>query len=419
MIVLRDIIIKDNGRTVTYDYTVSRELSKYFRNNDSYFSSYDVDISSVPKSVLCIPFMSNFLPISWFLDVKIECEEIDKAFYESTFLIKKEFQKMYVKHKLGGELKVGNIIENPGRDLGKKAMLFSGGVDSGSVYVRHAASNLALISIWGADIDLNDKPRWNDLVNYNESQQYVANNSKYYIKSNLRTFYTYKLSSDLDLGWWGYVQHGMALLGITAPLAYELGVNILYIASTDTKETQDSWGSNPTTDELLEWSNTKIVHECYDLTRVEKIKSITDFSSKNKIPFELRVCYSESRDSLNCNVCEKCIRTIMAIVLGGDDPNKYGFSADSSFYTLVRKQLNKGLNPVLVAYWKDLQVKAKRSSSVFVFENPSIEKEEIKWFFEFDLKLQKKGKIAKFKANLRNKYPFMFNFYLKFRLKFI
>ncbi|BAX82638.1 hypothetical protein [Labilibaculum antarcticum] len=424
MIVLRDIIIKDNGRTVLYDYTVSKELSKYFRANDSYFASYDIDVSSVPKSILCIPFMSNFLPIAWFLGVEIKCKEIDKIFYESAFLIKKEFQKMYPKHMLGGDLQVESIIENSGANSGKKAMLFSGGVDAVSVYVRHAASNLALFSIWGADIELNDKLRWSDLVNYNDSQKYLAHNPKYYIKSNLRDFYTSKLDLDLDLGWWGYVQHGMALLGVTAPLAYILGIETLYIASSHTKETQLSWGSNPTTDELLKWTNTKIVHECYDLTRVEKVKTITDFSINNKIPLGLRVCYSERRDSLNCSVCEKCIRTIMAIVLCGDDPNKYGFRVDSSFYVLVKKLLKTGIKkPSHVLYWKDLQVKAKQSNNVFVFENPNLEMEEIKWFLEFDLKVTKQGEtakgIARFKAGLINKYPNIFKFYMNIRLKFV
>lgn len=423
MIVLNDPILKDNGKTVFYDYRITPEYAKYF-SKDKFFVTYEMDVSDVPNSILNIPVLVNLLPMSWFLDFQICVDDLDEDFLKSAELIKQEFQKMFPEYDLKGGLKVENITSNKFKKSGKKGMLFSGGVDAISAYIRHFKDDLALFSIRGADIDLKDDDRWNDLLDYNSSQEYLLNNSKYTIACNLRTFYSYKLEKELDISWWGKIQHGMALLGVTAPLTILLNIENLYIGSTHTKETQISWGSNPITDELLKWGDLKITHECYDLARQEKINSIIKFRKGNKKSVGLRVCYSERREELNCSVCEKCLRTIMGVILEGDDPNDYGFKVGINFYSQVEDFLNsKVTTPGVLNHWKILKAKAAQKNDFFVFEDELEENKKMKWFSEFPLELTNpQSDLSKFdrrKHTLINKYPRLFKFYLKLRLKFV
>ncbi len=228
----------------------------------------------------------------------------------------------------------------------------------------------------------------------------------------------------MNLKWWGQVQHGMALLGVTAPLTHLLKIDSLFIGSTHTKETQISWGSNPKTDELLKWSNVDITHECYDLSRQEKIKSILEFSKKAKKRIGLRVCYSERREALNCSSCEKCLRTIMGIILEGSDPNSFGFVIDSTFYLKVGSLLKSKINtPGIYNHWKILQAKAAETNQFFVFENVHEERASMKLFYEYHLNKPdvntRMNLFARWKFSFIKRFPTLFDFYLKFRLKLI
>ncbi len=424
MIVINDISIVDDGKTVVYDYSVNSKFSKYFDKKNKFFVSYEVDVTVVPKSILAIPLLANLLPISWFLDFQIQIEELDACFINCVSELKSEFQRMYPKHELKGNLLVKKICSNSDYNTGKKAMLFSGGVDAISAYIRHYKDDLSLFSIRGADIGLDDNERWNDLLNYNNTQEYLNSNPKYTISSNLRTFYTYKLENDLNLKWWGQVQHGMALLGVTAPLTHILKIDKLYIGSTHTKKTQISWGSNPTTDEILKWTNVNITHECYDLSRQEKIKSILEYSKNNKESIGLRVCYSERRETLNCSYCEKCLRTIMGVILEGSDPNNFGFIVDESFYSKVDNLLKSKINTLgIYNHWKILQAKAIKANQFFVLNNEQDEIVKLKAFCEYEINESgiKIGMspFTRWKFSLIKRYPSLFNFYLKFRLKLI
>jgi len=67
----------------------------------------------------------------------------------------------------------------------------------------------------------------------------------------------------------------------------------------------------------------------------------------------LRVCLNrkDAPDSLNCNLCDKCFRTIAQLVQSEVDPNKFGFKVDystwdnmKSFYTHKKGLFYSDLN---------------------------------------------------------------------------
>lgn len=389
MIKLNQIKIEDEGRKVVFDYSVGNKAKKFFNLCSPYYAKYEEDVSNVPNSILVIPFLANVLPISWFAGLDAFVPEIDVDFFDSILSIKNEFQKQYPNYKLEGSLDIVEKVKN-NISGNNSAMLFSGGVDAYATYIRNFNRKPDLITILGADIEIEDKEQWKNFKGFLESENLLKENTKHFVESNLRKFYTYEVELLLkNIGWWGKIQHGLSLIGVLAPLSYLKSYSDIYIASSYTKEIEIAWGSTPQIDEKISWASINIHHDGYELKRQDKVDLITSFSNKNNVNFKLRVCYSELRSGFNCSHCEKCYRTIIGIILNGENPNNYGFKVDENVYEEMFKVLELGsASHGMNYFWWELQEKAKNSSNIFVFKNKELEYlqlEEIK-----SGKLQKK-----------------------------
>lgn len=77
MLSVKKINISDEGKKVTFDYELSKEIKKYF-SSQKFFVEYDVVIASVPENILVIPFLANVLPISWFAGFDVYVNELSK-----------------------------------------------------------------------------------------------------------------------------------------------------------------------------------------------------------------------------------------------------------------------------------------------------------------------------------------------------
>ena len=95
------------------------------------------------------------------------------------------------------------------------------------------------------------------------------------------------------------------------------------------------------------------------MTRQDKINLITSYGAKNNVKMNLRVCFSPIK-GVNCNHCEKCMRTIMAIKATGYDPNNYGFSVNSSNYAEIHKYLSNNLL-YHTAHWEAIRAEFRKN----------------------------------------------------------
>lgn len=422
---IQPINYEDNGTKIVYGYTYSKGISKFFNSKNPFFVSYNDDVSNIPNSIAVIPFLANVVPIAWFAGFDIEVDELDKDFKESLEQIKEVFSKTYPHIlNLKSELRVKKVIENK-KTGNKKAMLFSGGVDAYATYFRYNDSYtpLELFTIHGADVALDDFNQWNSVVLLNEKEHLLKSNNKHYITTNLRDFYTYQVGLLLeDLSWWGRVQHGLALTGVTAPLAYINGIDLIYIGSTHTKNIEIPWGSSPYTDNLIKWGGTKVVHDAYELERLDKIELIIKGLLIENKAIKLRVCYSELNKGTNCSKCEKCLRTMFAIILFNGNPNNYGFDTDASIYSAIQNILKKDFHTKGIYYhWTQLIEKAKVTETFFVFNNEELENSQMEIIKNTKLELFESEqarpltKKARNKYILRNKFAGLYKVYLKIK----
>lgn len=419
---LKAIKLADGNRKVVYDYEVSNNLKKYFDLENRLYVKYEKSVEQVPESIIVIPLLANIMPIAWFAGFDVYVDAIDETFFNALSMLKKEFMKHHdideSKSTLYCNHKVNNQIDGT-----ESILLFSGGLDSFESLTRNYDDAPYLASIHGADVEINDTVRWEQFMNFNSAEPIVVNDRLQYIQSNLRDFYTYKVDLLVNVGWWGKVQHGMALLSVLAPLSYMLGANKMLIASSNTNEVDFGWGSTPEIDEKMVWSNVKTIHDGYHLRRTDKIQNVVDFSNKNDQSIFLRVCYSELRDGANCNKCAKCQRTMFGIILANDDPARYGFTVPDNLYEMIFRNFSK--NAVMtkgIEYeWKCLQEKAANSDSFFVISDKEKEKILIKDFIALELKeiVNKNSKkvesSGKLKYIIRNRFKGLYELYRKIR----
>ncbi len=114
-------------------------------------------------------------------------------------------------------------------------------------------------------------------------------------------------------GVWVNKWHGAALSSLAHTL--DASIHRLLIASTYDAEHLGPWGSHPLLDGNYSSSSLTIVHDALRLSRLEKARAIAEWPAAIR---NLRVCISPSDGvKLNCGRCEKCLRTMLALLALG------------------------------------------------------------------------------------------------------
>lgn len=336
--------IKVENTIISYDYSFSDLWTEFLNKNELMYVKYQFKLDDIPKSILVIPFLCNLLPISWIFDLDIEVNELDSDFYNSIPNILAGFQKMYPNITFHNNLKVKKIIKNE-FPCEKSAVLFSGGVDAYNTLLQNIDLDPMLITICGADIDVYNSEAWKIVKEKNMEVGKEFGLENQFVASNFRNCINYKnimkyLKKITNNEWWHDFQHGPILLGLTAPLAYKYNLKNIIIASSFTKE---DWGhytcaSDPIIDNEFRFASARVIHDGYEFSRTEKIRNICNYHIKNEDKkINLRVCWQSVLGD-NCCECEKCYRTILAIISQKDDPRKYGFNLTSDKYNKMFKK---------------------------------------------------------------------------------
>lgn len=354
-----------SGSSISVEFSVSEDLARYFQK-DTFRCEYNTGLENLPASIAVIPFLCNVLPIAWLTDAVIEIDSLDYDFYNSIDLIRNGYKDMYPMLSFGGRVKVNDIVRNTAekRDAGNCAAFFSGGVDAFATLFSHLDERPSLITLWGADIKLDDTAGWNIVRSH-----VTATAEKYgldclLVKSNFREFIDYgelqKLIDGTNESWWHGFQHGIGIIGHGAPVAYALDLNRIYIASSFTiaDKGRVTCASDPTIDNYVHYCGCRTIHDGYEMNRQQKVDLICDTSDKLDSCPTLRVCWISSGGK-NCCECEKCFRTAFSIIAAGHNPADYGLD-------ISKRQYKKSRRAILMVYalnrrsiWKEIQSRIK------------------------------------------------------------
>lgn len=384
-------IKKDKGK-ICYKFQVSKNISTFF-NKDYLEIEYDKDMESIPDDVLAVPFVSLMLPMSWILDAIIWVKELDQTFYYATFQIKRAYQAFYPNCRFLGTVVPGRIKDNS-ISSGKAILLFSGGVDSITTFIRIREMEPILLNVygWSGSTIMSSSAYKNDckkISSFAERENVAA----HFCISNFATLFSERFLSLVkkklnNTLWYGF-QHSMAFISCAIPYAVLLGASDIYIASSNTMGYRRACASDPTTDIEFRFAGKgKTVHDGFELTRQDKIRCIVEYQKKIQKTFPLQVC---SFNDHNCCKCEKCFRTILGLVAENATLSDFGFDINEDLVTFFSRMLDEkaqflGLEFEHDVYWGPIKDR--------MIENYGIlrEKKFVDWFLNTDiLSLRKKA----------------------------
>jgi len=205
-------------------------------------------------------------------------------------------------HTIPLNFECSSMVDSPASCV---SLFFSGGVDSFYSLIKHRDEIDNLILVHGFDIPLADTKA------FALAEAQVRDVASFFGKRLIvvRTNLHFE-QPDIPCSWGMY--HGAALAAVALALAPNHGK--VYIASSYSYSDLHAWGSHPLLDPLWSTEFVQIVHDGCE-TRINKLRALV---KSPEALSRLRVCW-ENPDNYNCCLCEKCIRTMLALRILGVD----------------------------------------------------------------------------------------------------
>ncbi|MFM2438602.1 MAG: hypothetical protein RLZ55_1425, partial [Actinomycetota bacterium] len=193
------------------------------------------------------------------------------------------------------------VVDDPTMGSGVGAF-FSGGLDSLHTVITRSDEITHLIFVHGFDIDVRDDVRARRVADVIRRAAAFLDKPVIEVATNLR-----RLSDQAMV--WDREFHGAAMAMVAQSLATEL--HRVVIPGTWPAGKSPVWGSHPDLDRLWSSGAVAISHDAGHHTRVAKLRDLADHP---ELLENLRVCWRNSGDDLNCGRCEKCVRTKLALI---------------------------------------------------------------------------------------------------------
>ncbi|MFC1980144.1 hypothetical protein ACFLVS_04760 [Chloroflexota bacterium] len=351
-------IVRVSDNRIQFKLGLSKPLRKYFLKDTSYVKYDDrIDVTNVDSSILVIPMVSAIAPIAWAVGANVNVPRLDASYFDSLHRVKDVYRSFHSNFSFSGDIIAATTAANVfGRK--KTGMLFSGGVDSLTSYLRYKHEKLDLFSIWGVpDIPPSEDKFWNTMwseISHMANQDGVE---AFRIKTDVyRTINHELLGLEFRTSWWGNVAGSLFLLGMCAPVTAIRETGTLIIASSYTEDFRGTSAFHPSIDHNISWADVTVVHDGYELSRQQKLKYLCQRESSHYLSY-LRVCW-DSAVKTNCGNCEKCLRTISGLVVEGVDPNNCNFNIDKKTFPrlkdcFIKGKMNLGAGQLFM--WTDIQ----------------------------------------------------------------
>lgn len=396
-VILKDIRIENN--CICYEFSAYGSIKKMF-NTNLLWIDYGTNIENIPKSILVIPFVSVMLPVIWVMNGTLWINEIDRTFYESSFLLRRAYSDLYPKYPLKGKIVPSYIIENTVENKEDGFMLFSGGLDAHTSYIRHLERIKFLVNIqgWYKNID-----EVNIVANadFKLLKQFAFNERKMpvMIRSNfaniVNVMYYQKYAKKIGDSLWHGFQHSMAFISFTIPLVYLNNGGTVIIASSFTVGDQRVCASYPTTDNEFKFAcQGKTLHDGFELSRQDKIAVLVKHQRKISKPYPIQVC---SFNDHNCCTCEKCFRTILGLVAEGANLEDFGFYINRPLLDFYKDFFYNnlalfGVENESLTHWPHIKKRMEEN-----YNNLDVSYQNfIDWFLTYNFKKERRKAIRKY-----------------------
>ena len=355
---------KLKGNTITNEITVPKKLRQFVKRG--FYATYDEEINC-DESIQVIPALASMLPLAWMAEVDIKVKRLDQGYYESMSILQKIYKEVYPKGPFKTKIIVDDLVLNETKS-DKVAMTFSGGLDSMYILASIHEMKPRLITLFRFTHRAWRKTFFERVTGFYRELATKQSMPYNIIDTNIRDILPHSamnraFSRYVDTTVWGAVQGVVIQLSATAPLSVGR-FGRLYMASSFYPEAHEKgWtvlSSRPSVDNTIKWADLEVENYGY-MRRKYKIPTVTEYMDETG--FKLCTCVrpSDYRNrikfnfDLNCGKCEKCIRTIVMLLILGYDPNKYGYEVTESSLRTTKKNFRSVPSYLLAVFWRPMQ----------------------------------------------------------------
>ena len=328
---------------------------KYFSINRFWVDYGDLDLTNVPAHIALLPALGTVLPVAIALGVPVIVPTLDMVFAAQARRIDEHLRGMYEHFAQTPLILSGTPADEtwePAEPDGA-ALLYSGGLDSLTSLIQHREQVRALISVWGADVEVEDASLWADIEKITAAAPAMPGTRHITARTNMRRIIDeLRLNRNFDRGfdhtnWWGGAHHGLGLTTLLAPVARALDLGRVIIASSITEDFaagHEPWGSSATLDNEVKWTGGAVEHDSYDLSRQDKIAQVVAPFIRDGHAVKLAVCYRVNRggENVNCGHCEKCLKTASGLLAEDIDPKLAGLPVGQPQFDEWRRKMDAG-----------------------------------------------------------------------------
>ena len=300
---------------------------------DSFYVDYGQRTCSVPESIKNVPFAAVMAPICWATGADLSLGSLDKAYWESLPKCQEYFRAWNPKNwSFEGSI-MAAPVENFYYPHGC-GLLFSGGLDSLTSYIKHQNDQPELFTVFGGDIPL-DQTAYIDLCKERFSKFSAEQDVPLsFIWTDVMECLDARKLRTFASNWYAVICHSLLLTGLVAPIA-SATVKTLFIASSHAVNTS-LWGSTTELDNRICWAGSRVINDNDDLNRLEKIRKY--FKGQERFYKYLHVCW-DNLGRYNCSRCEKCLRTMLGLLVNNIDPAKCNFIINDRTLPDLRKKI--------------------------------------------------------------------------------
>jgi len=231
------------------------------------------------------------------------------------------------------------VAPKPPRAPGRTGLCFTGGADSFYSLLRAEDPIDALVYVYDFDVNPRAPERppqfepWLRRIARQSGARAVV------IRTNLKRHAAFRGIPFMKT-------HGGALAAVGHVLGGEIGK--LVISASNPHSRNVPWGSHWELDELWASSRLDISHFGALYSRPEKLQRIGHEWLVRKY---LRPCWENHAGKLNCSVCEKCVRTQLALAISGALDDFPAFDQTEPLWTRIAA-IHKLPNPPMIRVYE-------------------------------------------------------------------
>jgi hypothetical protein len=271
----------------------------------------------------CDPFVVSLLLLAMQNGEHIEVQgSLSRKFCEGLDRYQRVFRDWFPDRFKVIEIRASSLRDDTTFEATGKGAAFSGGVDSFYTFLALQEKLTHTVFMAGFDMPINLTWSIGELARSFSAMMKETGIEFIAGSTNVRAFVN-------SVDWTN--AHGTALMATA--LFFKHRLSEFFIPSSYTEGSYPRWGSHPELDPLLSSETMRFVHHGSDLNRVQKL----EFVARSPMSYErLRVCWIQDIGLRNCGVCEKCVRTQIALDIVGALSQYRTFESSSLNHSQIR-----------------------------------------------------------------------------------